>query len=89
MHVGPNGPVEVARHLRATPGSPKTIDAHFPPAPAGALDRQASESRSLTQGTSAWSALPGTAGTDGQVVDRDDPGGLDGTGGHADVVVLP
>ena len=50
---------------------------------------QASESRSLTQGTSAWSALPGTAGTDDQVIDRDDPGGLDGTGGHTDVVVLP
>jgi len=179
VHVGPNGPVEVARHLRATPGSPRTIDAHFPPQPAGALDRQpkaknaaeteflalgggarlwlteaaaagttkmrlkmaeavalaklgdpvkvdwalghaavnsrfaeadlssilthhartqpgprhqASESRSLTQGTSAWSALPGTAGADGQVVDTDDPVGLgdtDGTSGHADVVVLP
>ncbi len=163
----------------ATPGSPKTIDAHFPPQPAGALDRQpkaknaaeteflalgggarlwlteaaaagttkmrlkmaeavalaklgdpvkvdwalghaavnsrfaeadlgsilthhartqpgprhqASESRSLTQGTSAWSALPGAAGAGDQVVNRDDPGGLgdtDGTGGHADVVVLP
>ena len=176
VHVGPNGPVEVARHLRATPGSPKTIDTHFPPQPAGALDRQpkaknaaeteflalgggarlwlkeaaaagttkmrlkmteavalaklgdpvkvdwalghaavnsrfaeadlgsilthhartqpgprhqASESRSLTQGTSAWSALPGSAGAGGPVVDRDAPGDLDGTGGHTDVVVLP
>ena len=25
------GPVEVARHLRATPGSPRLDDAHFPP----------------------------------------------------------
>ena len=40
VHVGPDGPVEVARHLRACPGSPKTLDAHFPPQPAGALDRQ-------------------------------------------------
>ena len=40
VHVGPNGPVEVARHHRAAPGSPKTLDGHFPPPPAGALDRQ-------------------------------------------------
>lgn len=40
VHIGPAGPVEVARHSRATPGSPKIIDAHFPPQPAGALDRQ-------------------------------------------------
>jgi hypothetical protein len=165
VHIGPNGPVEVARHRRATPGSPQTIDAHFPPQPAGALDRQpkaknaaeteflalgggarlwlteaaaagttkmrmkmaeavalskfgdpikvdwalghaavnsrfaeadlasilthharthgagprhqASETRSLTQGTSAWSALPDTTGAAGAVVD------------HANVVVLP
>jgi hypothetical protein len=38
VHVGDAEPVEVARHLRATPGSPKLDDAHFPPAPAG-LDR--------------------------------------------------
>jgi hypothetical protein len=38
VHVGDGGPVEVARHLRATPGSPQLDDAHFPPAPAG-LDR--------------------------------------------------
>ncbi len=40
VHVGPGGPVEVARHARATPGSPKIEDAHFPPAPAGALERK-------------------------------------------------
>ena len=28
----PSGPVEVARHDRATPGSPRIDDAHFPPA---------------------------------------------------------
>jgi hypothetical protein len=39
VHVGAGGPVEVARHGRATPGSPKIDDAHFPPAPAGALAR--------------------------------------------------
>ncbi len=39
VHVGAGGPVEVARHHRASPGSPKIDDAHFPPAPAGALQR--------------------------------------------------
>ncbi len=39
VHVGDDGPVEVARHARATPGSPRLDDAHFPPAPAGALGR--------------------------------------------------
>jgi transposase len=40
VHVGEDtGPVEVARHPRATPGSPRLVDEHFPPAPAGALNR--------------------------------------------------
>lgn len=30
VHVGSTGPVEVARHHRARPGSPKIDDAHFP-----------------------------------------------------------
>lgn len=38
-HLSEGGPVEVARHLRAEPGSPRIIDAHFPPAPAGSLHR--------------------------------------------------
>ena len=38
-HVGEHGQVEVARHPRATPGSPRIDDAHFPPVPEGALDR--------------------------------------------------
>jgi hypothetical protein len=40
VHVGEQGPVEVARHRRATPGSPRIIDEHFPPQPPGPLDRQ-------------------------------------------------
>ena len=40
VHVSAAGPVEVARHDRATPGSPSIDDSHFPPAPAGALERQ-------------------------------------------------
>jgi len=39
VYIGPAGPVEVARHGRAEPGSPKMSDAHFPPNPAGALGR--------------------------------------------------
>jgi Integrase core domain len=39
VHVGADGPVEVARHPRATPGSPRLVEEHFPPAPAGALAR--------------------------------------------------
>lgn len=39
VHVGPTGPVEVARHQRTTPGSPRLDDAHFPPQPPGPLAR--------------------------------------------------
>jgi Mu transposase-like protein len=39
VHVEPAGPVEVARHARTTPGSPRLDDAHFPPQPAGPLAR--------------------------------------------------
>ena len=38
-HIGPTGPVEVARHPRTTPGNPSIIDEHFPPAPEGPLER--------------------------------------------------
>ena len=39
VHVGPAGPVEVARHPVTTPGNPRVEEAHFPPAPQGALAR--------------------------------------------------
>jgi hypothetical protein len=39
VHVGEHGPVEVARHAVTTPGNPRVEESHFPPAPAGALDR--------------------------------------------------
>jgi hypothetical protein len=38
-HVAPGGPAEVARHLVTAPGSPRVDDAHYPPAPPGALNR--------------------------------------------------
>ena len=40
VHVGEQGPVEVARHLRAEPGSPRIDDEHFPSAPRGPLHRE-------------------------------------------------
>jgi transposase len=70
VHVGPTGPLEVARHGRATPGSPKMIDAHFPPPPAGALGRvpvarNVSEAAFLAigDGARAWLAEAAAAGT--------------------------
>ena len=38
-HAGPAGVAEVARHPVTTPGSPRVDDAHYPPAPPGALHR--------------------------------------------------
>lgn len=40
MHVGPEGPKEVARHQTTRPGVPAVNDAHFPPRPAGSLERE-------------------------------------------------
>ncbi len=40
VHVGPAGPVEVARHRRAEPGSPAIDNGPVPPAPGGALHRE-------------------------------------------------
>jgi len=40
VHVGDAGPVEVARHARATPGTPRVDDAHFPPRTEGPLGRR-------------------------------------------------
>jgi transposase len=69
-HLGPSGPVEVARHERATPGSPRLEDAHFPPQPAGALERKplarnTSEAEFLALGDGArlWLTEASAAGT--------------------------
>ena len=37
---GPAGPREVARHSLTTPGRPAICDEHYPPKPAGALERR-------------------------------------------------
>lgn len=69
-HLGADGPVEVARHERATPGSPRVDDAHFPPQPAGALERKplarnAAEAQFLALGEGArlWLTEAAAAGT--------------------------
>lgn len=70
VHVDDDGPVEVARHRRATPGTPKIDDGHFPPQPSGPLDRQpraknAAESDFLDLGEGArlWLVEAAAAGT--------------------------
>ncbi len=70
VHLGPSGPVEVARHHRATPGSPKLIEEHFPPAPAGALERRPraknaadAEFLALGEGAHMWLIEAAAAGS--------------------------
>jgi transposase len=69
-HVGPHGAVEVARHQRSTPGTPRIDDAHYPPRPAGPLQRQpkgtnAAEAEFLALGDGArmWLVEAAAGGT--------------------------
>jgi transposase len=66
----PDGPREVARHELTTPGSPSIKDEHYPPRPAGALERKprarsAEEQAFLAIGPSAetWLIAAAAAGT--------------------------
>ena len=68
-HVGPGGPAEVARHQVTAPGSPRVDDAHYPPAPPGALGRvpkprTSAEAQFLSIGSGAalWLAEAAAAG---------------------------
>ncbi|MFT4299921.1 MAG: IS21 family transposase [Aeromicrobium sp.] len=74
VHVddGPDGkgPVEVARHHRVTPGSPRIDEAHFPPQPEGPLERRPrarnaaeSEFLDLGEGARLWLIEAAAAGT--------------------------
>jgi len=69
VHVGDDGPVEVARHRRATPGTPRIDDGHFPPQPPGPLDRRPraknpaeSEFLDLGEGARLWLVEAAAAG---------------------------
>ena len=70
VHVSNAGAVEVARHLRSTPGTPVIDDAHYPPRPDGALARQpratsAAETEFLAigEGARTWLVEAAAAGT--------------------------
>jgi transposase len=71
VHVdGHQGPREVARHRLTTPGRPSISDQHYPPRPAGALDRKPRartiEERAflaLGEGAERWLIAAAAAGT--------------------------
>jgi transposase len=70
VHVGEAGPLEVARHRRATPGSPQLIDDHFPAQPSGPLDRRPrarntaeADFLDLGEGARLWLVEAAAAGT--------------------------
>jgi len=67
---GPDGPGEVARHRLTTPGRPSIRDEHYPPRPAGALERKprarSREEQAFLQigpGAEAWLIKAAAAGT--------------------------
>jgi transposase len=67
---GPDGPREVARHRLTTPGSPSIRDEHYPPRPAGPIERRprarsVDEQAFLAIGPSAegWLVAAAAAGT--------------------------
>jgi hypothetical protein len=70
--VGADGPTEVARHPRSTPGSPSIIDAHYPPRASRDGDRTpkartAEEAAflALGPGAASWLVEAAAAGTRG------------------------
>jgi hypothetical protein len=67
---GPEGPREVARHALTTPGRPSIDEAHYPPRPAGALERRprarSTDERAFLQigsGAERWLITAAAAGT--------------------------
>jgi transposase len=70
VHVGPDGPVEVARHQRTSPGSPRVEAVHFPPQPDGPLartprprTRDEAAFLALGDGAALWLTEAAAAGT--------------------------
>jgi hypothetical protein len=67
---GPDGPREVARHALTTPGRPSIRDEHYPPRPAGAIERTPKPSTGEEQaflaigaGAERWLVAAAAAGT--------------------------
>jgi transposase len=70
VHIDEQGPREVARHQLTTPGRPSISDEHYPPRPAGALERKPrarnAEEREFLQigeGAHRWLKLAAAEGT--------------------------
>jgi len=68
-HLGPAGPIEVARHALTTPGNPRVNPDHFPPAPETPLHRTPVPSRpaeaeflALGAGAALWLTEAGANG---------------------------
>ncbi len=91
VHIDPDqGPREVARHPLTTPGRPSIHDAHYPPRPAGALERRprarSSEEReflAIGDGAERWlkrAAAEGTARIRRKMAEAIDLAKLHGTG---------
>jgi transposase len=70
VHIDQQGPREVARHQLTTPGRPSINDQHYPPRPAGALERKprarSSEERdflAIGEGAQRWLKRAAAEGT--------------------------
>lgn len=70
VHVSEAGALEVARHQRSTPGTPRIDDSHYPPRPPGPLGRQPkatnpeeAEFLALGDGARLWLVEAAAAGT--------------------------
>lgn len=100
-YVGGDGPVEIARHQRATPGTPQLNGQHFADQPAGATERRPrarnaaeAEFLALGEGAALWLVEAAAAGTTKMRVKMAealalaklfDPGEVDWALGHAAV----
>jgi transposase len=90
VHIDYQGPREVARHALTTPGRPSICDEHYPPRPAGALERKPrarnSEEReflAIGDGAERWlkrAAAEGTARIRRKMCEAVDLAKLHGTG---------
>lgn len=84
------GPREVARHALTTPGRPNIDETHYPPGPAGALERKprarnadAESFLAIGPGAHAWliaAAAAGASRVRRKLAEAVDPAKLHGTG---------